>query len=214
MILKNWKCAGPMLFVLVVSFFLACPSVWGQISVDATTFKDQSSASKTIATPAFSTLSGNELLLAFVSADYSSGSNTTVTGISGAGLTWVLVIRTNVQSGTGEIWRAFAPAALSGATVTATLSQSVAASLTVMSFTGVDTSGTNGSGAIGATGTGSNRSAAPTATLTTPLWFWAWATIGTTPSPVIWARGRAWFISILRQWETHIGYSGKVQRLP
>jgi hypothetical protein len=34
------------------------------------------------------------------------------------------------------------------------LSQSVVSSITVMSFKGVDTTGTNGSGAIGATGTG------------------------------------------------------------
>jgi hypothetical protein len=39
--------------------------------------------------------------------------------------------------------------------------------MTVMSFKGVDTSGTNGSGAIGATASGSAASGAPTATLTT-----------------------------------------------
>src|SRR5262249_50295083 len=37
----------------------------------------------------------------------------------------------------------------------------------VMTFTGVDTSGTNGSGAIGAIGTGNAGSGAPTASLTT-----------------------------------------------
>ena len=50
-------------------------------------------------------------------------------------------------------------------TVTATTSQSVAASITVVSFTGVDTSGTNGSGAVGATGGGNANPGAPTATL-------------------------------------------------
>ena len=93
--------------------------------------------------------------------------NTTVTGVSGGGLTWALVSRTNVQRGTSEIWRAFAPAPLSNVTVTATLSQNVAASLTVMSFTGVDTTGTNGSGAIGATGSGNSFEGAPTASLVT-----------------------------------------------
>jgi len=107
------------------------------------------------------------LLLAFVSTDYLAGPNTTVTGVSGGGLTWSLVVRTNVQSGTSEIWRAFALSGLSNVSVTATLSQSVAASITVMSFTGIDTSGTNGSGAIGATGTGNANSGPPTATLTT-----------------------------------------------
>ncbi len=36
-----------------------------------------------------------------------------------------------------------------------------------MSFSGVDTSGTNGSGAIGATGTGNAKRGAPTASLVT-----------------------------------------------
>ena len=90
-----------------------------------------------------------------------------VTGVSGGGLNWVLVRRTNVQNGTSEIWRAFATSALSGATVTATLSQKVVSSLTVMTFSGVDPSGTSGSGAIGATGTGNANQGAPTATLTT-----------------------------------------------
>jgi len=43
--------------------------------------------------------------------------------------------------------------------------QGAAASLTVVSFAGVDTTGTNGSGAIGATGSGSAATGAPTASL-------------------------------------------------
>ena len=87
--------------------------------------------------------------------------------IYGAGLNWVLVVRTHTQKGTAEIWRAFAPAPLSNASVTATLSQNVTSSLTVISFAGVDTSGTNGSGAIGAIGTGSASAGAPKASLVT-----------------------------------------------
>ena len=135
------------------------------LTLDANVSLDQSTA--TITSPAFSTTSGNELLLAFIATDYLSGPNTTVTNVSGGGLNWVLVRRTNVQSGTSEIWRAFAPAALSNVTVTATISQSVVCSLTVMSFAGVDTSGTNGAGAIGATGTANSSGGAPTASLTT-----------------------------------------------
>jgi hypothetical protein len=137
------------------------------IVIDANVSTDKSTTTTTIASPAFSTTAGNELLLAFVTADYLSGPNTTVTAMSGGGLTWQLVIRTNVQSGNSEIWRAFASAPLAGATVTATLSQGGAASLTVMSFKGVDTSGTNGSGAIGATASGNGATGAPTASLTT-----------------------------------------------
>jgi outer membrane protein assembly factor BamB len=136
-------------------------------AMDVTVFKDNSSAGTSITTSAFSTNAGNVLLLAFVATDYLSNANTTVTGVSGAGLTWVLVARRNAQSGTSEIWRAFAPSPLANVSVTATLSQSVMASMTVMTFTGVDTSGTNGSGAIGATSGNSASSGAPTASLVT-----------------------------------------------
>ena len=137
------------------------------LAVDVKVWQDNSQGSYRVVSPKFSTGSGNELLLAFVSTDYSAGANTIVTNISGGGLTWALVVRTNVQYGTSEIWRAFAPARLSSVSVTATLSQSVAASMTIMSFTGADTSSTDGSGAIGATGRGQAPSGAPTATLTT-----------------------------------------------
>lgn len=137
------------------------------INNDATVSADGSSLSTTIASPVFSTSAGNELILAFISADYLSGANTTVTGVSGGGLAWTLVLRTNVQSGTSEIWRAFASAPLSNITVSATFSQPVFSSITLMSFTGVDTSGTNGSGAIGATKGASANPGAPSATLVT-----------------------------------------------
>jgi len=129
--------------------------------------KDNGSASKTIASAAFSTAAGNELLLALISTDYISGANTTVTAVSGGGLTWTLVARANGRSGSSEIWRAFSTGTLSGQAITATLSQSVGASLTVLSFTGVDPTGTNGVNAIGATATASARSGAPTASVVT-----------------------------------------------
>ena len=135
--------------------------------IDAVVSADQPNSVNTVTTSAFSTGVGNELLLAFIATDYLGGTNTTVTGVSGAGLTWQLVQRTNVQSGTSEIWRAFAPAPLVGVTVTATLSQAVASAMTVVSFSNVDTSGANGSGAIGATASANNHPGAPTATLVT-----------------------------------------------
>jgi rhamnogalacturonyl hydrolase YesR len=147
--------------------FTAQAATPGSISIDTTTSRDGFAASSTISSLAFSTVSGNELLLAFVSTDYLSGANTTVTTVSGGGLTWVLVVRTNVQSGGAEIWRAFATVPLSNVSVTATLSQSGVSSMTVMSFAGVDTTGTNGSDAIGTTGTGNAKPGAPSASLTT-----------------------------------------------
>jgi len=137
------------------------------LSIDAQVSGDSSSAKTTVAVPAFSTTSPNELLLAFVSADQVKAASTTVTAVAGGGLSWALVRRTNAQKGTAEIWRAFAPSPLSAVTVTATLSQAVASSLVVLSFTGVDTSGTGGSGAIGAVQSGSADPGAPTATLVT-----------------------------------------------
>ncbi len=142
-------------------------SALGAISLDASASKDGSAASTTIASPTFATSSPNELILAFIATDYLSGTNTTVKSVAGAGLTWTLVVRANGQSGSSEIWRAFAAAPVSNATVTATLSQSVVASISVMSFAGVNTSGTNGSGAIGATGSKSAASGAPTVSLVT-----------------------------------------------
>src|SRR5713226_8464821 len=148
--------------------FLSAASLRAQVAIDATVFGDQNTASTTVRTTAFSTTSGNELLLAFISADApGSGTNTTVTGISSGSLTWSLVVRTSAQRGTAEVWRAFAPSALSAVTVTANLSQSVASSLTVISFNGVDISGANGSGAIGATVFASAPSGAPTGSLVT-----------------------------------------------
>jgi len=138
------------------------------LAIDKSVSTDRSTSSSTIVSPAFTTTAGNELLLAFIAADApSSGTNTAVTSVTGGGLTWALVRRTNTQLGTAEVWRTFAPAVLTNVTITATLSRSVAASITVVTFTGVDTTGTSGSGAIGATASGSAASGAPTASLTT-----------------------------------------------
>jgi len=147
--------------------FTATQNVSSNLGIDAKVSKDGTTAASTIASPAFSTTAGNELILAFITTDYISGTNTTVTSIASTGLTWTLVVRTNAQSGSSEIWRAFATSPLTNVTATATLSQSVIASMTVISFTGVDTTGTNGSGAIGATASANAKTGAPTATLVT-----------------------------------------------
>jgi hypothetical protein len=135
--------------------------------IDVTTSKDQTTASTTIASPAFSTAVTNELLLALISTDQVSQPATTVTGVSGGGLTWTLVQRTNVRGGTAEIWRAFAAAKQTSITVTATISQSVVSSMSVVSFENVDTTGSNGAAAIGATASANAASGAPAASLVT-----------------------------------------------
>src|SRR4051812_18568537 len=118
----------------LVGFFGGVESARAAIGVDATVTKGQA-ASTTITSPAFSTASANELVLAFIATDApASGTNVSVTTVTTSGLSWVLVRRTNTQRGTAEIWRTFAPAQLAGATATATLSQSESAAITIMTF--------------------------------------------------------------------------------
>ena len=62
----------------------------------------------TMTTPSITTSANNELLVAFVSYDGSSGINQT-TRVTGGGLTWTLRSRSDHQSGTAEIWSAVAP---------------------------------------------------------------------------------------------------------
>ena len=138
-----------------------------QLAIDKTASADASLSVSSITSPALSTTKTNELLLAFVSTN-GSRSGVTVTGVTGGNLTWSLVRRTNAQQGTAEIWRAFSASTLSNVTVRASLSQtSTAASITVVTFSGVDTTGSGGSGAIGATAGTSATSGGPTASLTT-----------------------------------------------
>lgn len=158
----------PRIRLVMTAVVILCSiSGWAAITIDTTASTHGAVASSSISSPSFSTQGSNELILAFVATDYLSGNNTTVTGLSGAGLTWALVKRTNVQSGTSEIWRAFATAPLSQVIAKATLSQSVIASITVASFAGVDSTGTSGSGAIGATAGANASKGAPSASLTT-----------------------------------------------
>jgi hypothetical protein len=155
-----------------------------QLAIDQAVSTDRGSAGAAITSPAFTTNSANELLLAFISTDANSA-GITVTSVTSADgtLTWSLVARTNTQLGTSEIWRAFAPAPVSGTSVTASLSQSVAASITVVTFTGVDSSTLDGSGAIGAIGGNSANPGAPTASLTT-------------------TRNNSWVIGVGNDWES------------
>jgi len=137
------------------------------ITIDATKTAGRTPRNTTIASGTFSTAEGNELLLAFVAAANINSNATTVTQVTGGSLTWTLVRRTNTQRGTSEVWRAWAAAKLTNVSVTATLSQSVGAQITVMSFKGIDSTGTNGAGAIGASASASAPTGAPSASLVT-----------------------------------------------
>jgi hypothetical protein len=103
-----------------------------QIGIDMTVFQD---STDTLQTPAFSTQTASDLLVAFVGYDGPATAGQTAT-VSGAGLPWLLAKRSNVQHGTSEIWVAMATGFLSSVTV---LSQPGIAgypgSLTVVAFT-------------------------------------------------------------------------------
>jgi hypothetical protein len=113
-----------------------------------------------VTTPAFHTAMAGETLLAFVSSDgpaKAAGQTVTVTG---AGLTWTLVKRSNGQAGDSEIWQATAPAVLSSATVTSTPAKTgFDQDLTVIAMNGVK--------GVGASAIGSGASGAPSLKLTT-----------------------------------------------
>jgi hypothetical protein len=89
----------------------------------------------TMTTPAFSTKSKSDLLVAFVAYDGPTSSTQSAT-VTGAGLVWKLLTRSNSQAGTSEIWSTQAPNILSGATVTSTPGKvGYHGSLTVIAFT-------------------------------------------------------------------------------
>ncbi len=140
----------------------------GQLAIDKVVSVDNSSYLATMTSPTFSLGYTNELLLAFISTDAATApmAVTNVTSSDGI-LKWSRVQRTNTQMGTSEIWATLVPYTLSNISVSATLPQSVAYSMTVVTFTGVDASSGNFSSAIGATAGNNANPGAPTASLTT-----------------------------------------------
>ena len=80
--------------------------------------------------------------------------------VSGGGLNWSRLARANTQSGVAEIWKAIAPTALRGATVTSTGRKAgYHQSLTVVAYVGK-----TGTGAVAV---GGDSSGAPSLTVTT-----------------------------------------------
>ena len=122
------------------------------LAVDRTVFAD---GVGTRTTAPFGTTEAGELLVAFAtSAGPTVTSPKQTLTISGAGLSWSLVRRTNTQFGTAEIWSATAPARLTSATVTSTPAiGGFNQSLTVIAFIGAGGTGAtaSASAAIGAT---------------------------------------------------------------
>jgi hypothetical protein len=114
----------------------------------------------TVTTPSFRTAVAGEKLFAFVSADGPTGAGTQSATVTGGGVTWTLVKRSNGQPGDSEVWTANAPNVVTNATVTSTLARNgYSQSLTVIAMEGV-----KGAGAAVA---GSGSTGAPSVNLTT-----------------------------------------------
>ena len=115
------------------------------ISIDKLVYKH---GNGTLTSPALSTAAAGEWIFAFVSADGPQASQAQRTTVTGGGLTWSLVKRSDSQAGVSEIWAAKATGQLSSATVTATpLVGRFDGSLTVIAFTNAA-----GAGVVGAAG--------------------------------------------------------------
>ena len=133
----------------------ATATIGGGLQADRVVFSD---GRGTQTTPPISTSMAGELLLAFAASDGPQTGGQTLT-ISGAGLSWSLVMRVNTQLGSSEIWKAVAPGVLTNAAVTSTPSRTgYDQSLTVVSFAGAGGTGV----AVAASGV-----SAPSVSLTT-----------------------------------------------
>lgn len=133
---------------------------------------NKTSAFTTSTSNVFAVNHPNELVLLFGCI---ANGTTTISNVTGGGLTWVNVGRANTNAGSTEVWRAFAPTPTTF-TVTANMSASTNSyNYLVVGIVGADLSGSNGSGAIGAFQTAASTSAAPTVSLTTTRnnsWVW------------------------------------------
>lgn len=132
------------------------------------------SGATTIATPSI-TLGNNQLILASIWDNQPSGNGAAApSSISGCGLTWVQIgagVSYGTTEGTGHsgfssLWRTLGNGA--SCVVTATWgSTQTARGITVSEFSGVDTSGSNGSGAIGISATNFGHNTNPSVTMGT-----------------------------------------------
>jgi hypothetical protein len=102
------------------------------IGIDVAVSQDSADVMQT---PAFSTTTSSDLLVAFAAYDGPDGTPQTAT-VTGAGLTWQLAKRSNAQNGTAEIWVAKATDFLSSVTVSSQPGNGgYHGSLTVIAFT-------------------------------------------------------------------------------
>jgi Bacterial Ig domain len=92
----------------------------GAIGIDGTASADGRGV---VTSSPLSTTQAADLVLAFVSSDGPATAGGQTSSVSGGGLSWSLVRRQNTRFGTSEVWKALAPARLSGIGVTSTSSR-------------------------------------------------------------------------------------------
>jgi RHS repeat-associated protein len=141
-------------------------------TVDKVVSANQTSLGTKITSPAMSTKTSGELLLAFISAAGPSSPAQSITAVSGANLHWTLAAQAHSQPGTAEIWQAYAATPVTNAKITATLADTGNdGSITVAAFTGA-------APRIGAHAAAGGLSTHPVVSMTT-----------TEPNSLVWAAG-------------------------
>ena len=129
----------------------------------------------TVTSPPITTQSGNELVLAFISAGSPLRAGQKITRVTGGGLTWSLAVRSHQLLGTAEVWQAYATSPLTSAEITATLREKgYSGSITVATFINANT-------AIGATATAAGAQRPPAVSLT-----------AIKAGSLVWAAGTNW----------------------
>lgn len=147
----------------IVKITLSSPYEPIEPVLDISVSADQKDPSSQVVSPAFSTTGADRLILAFVSADgpaaASSAGAQRVSVLTGGGLTWTLVNRSNSYGGTTEVWQAHATSLISGAKVTAKLEKAgFDSSITIAAFA-------NTPGSVGDSAAAAGKTGAPTATV-------------------------------------------------
>lgn len=142
-----------------------------QIAADALSMTDLTNSVTTTNANSYTTASitptANHLILAWIMN--SDTTNPATPTLAGNGLTWVQITTVSSQVVSGQykrvtVFRAMGASPTSG-TITITASSSTGAGWDIQDWSGIDTSGTNGSGAIGVSNTNS-ASAATSLTVT------------------------------------------------
>jgi RHS repeat-associated protein len=114
-----------------------------------------------VTSPTVTTKARGELLLALVSVDGPAGKTQQVTKVTGGGLTWKLVTRSDGQQGTAEVWQAYATGTLSKVKIAADFRYGRSdGAIIVAAFSGAQE-------ATGAHATGAKSTGGPTVTLKT-----------------------------------------------